>query len=109
MSTRYESARAMYAVGIVNGSKEASGALNYKPQSNITRQEAVTMLGRLLDKGYAVGELPYTDAVAVSDWAAEHISILGTAGIFEEFVTDTFDPLRPLTRGEMASMLLRIN
>jgi len=104
-----DAARAMYAVGIVNGSKEASGALNYNPQSNITRQEAVTMLGRLLDKGYAVGELPYADAAAVSDWAAEHVSILGTAGVFEEFVTDTFDPLRPLTRGEMASMLLRIN
>ena len=104
-----DAARAMYAVGVVNGSKEASGALNYKPQSNITRQEAVTMLGRLLDKGYAVGELPYTDADAVSGWASEHVSILGAAGVFEEFVTDAFEPLRPLTRGEMASMLLRIN
>ena len=104
-----DAARAMYAVGIVNGSKEASGALNYKPQSNITRQEAVTMLGRLLDKGYAVGKLPYADAAAVSDWASEHVSVLGAAGAFEEFVTDIFDPLRPLTRGEMASMLLRIN
>ena len=67
------------------------------------------MLGRLLDKGYAVDELPYADADAIGDWAAEHVSILGTAGVFEEFVTDVFDPLRPLTRGEMASMLLRIN
>ena len=104
-----DAARAMYAVGIVNGSKLATGELLYLPAANITRQEAVTMLGRLLDKGYAVGELPYADADAVSDWAAEHVSILGTAGVFEEFVTDVFDPLRPLTRGEMASMLLRIN
>ncbi len=104
-----DAARAMYALGVVNGGKAASGALNYMPQSNITRQEAVTMLGRLFDKGYAVSELPYADAASVADWAAEYVSLLGAAGAFDEFVTDTFDPLRPLTRGEMASLLLRIN
>lgn len=104
-----DAARAMYAVGIINGSKEASGALKYLPQANITRQEAATMLGRLLEKGYVASELSYGDASAVSDWASEQVSLLAASGVFDEFVTDAFDPLRPLTRGEMASMLLRIN
>lgn len=104
-----DAARATYALGIIGGGKDADGHLRFMPESNINRQEAVTMLGRLLGKGFAVHELPYTDAASIPAWAAEYVSVLSSAGVFSEFVTDAFEPTRPLTRGEMASMLLRIN
>ena len=104
-----ESARAMYALGIIGGSREADDQLYYKPRANITRQEAVTMLGRLLDKGYAVPALTYADSADVPAWAAEHVAILGAAGVFDDFVTDQFLPTQRLSRAEMAAMILRIN
>ena len=104
-----DAAHAMYALGIIGGGKDADGHLCYMPQSGITRREAVTMLGRLLGKGYAVGKLSYTDAASIPDWAVEHVAVLSSAGVLSEFVSEAFEPERPLTRGEMASMLLRIN
>ena len=102
-------AKAMYALGVVLGGKDADGRLCYNPQSNITRQEAATMLGRLFERGYVVPALPYTDAASIADWAEPHVALLGSIGALDDFVTDTFAPSTPLTRAEMASMLLRLN
>lgn len=104
-----DAARAMYALGVVNGSSGGDGKVYYAPTSNITRREAVTMLGRLLEKGYAVPALPYADGGDVPSWAYEHVAVLGALGVFDDFVGDTFAPTQALTRAEMASMLLRLN
>ena len=81
----------------------------FDPDALITRQEAATMLGRLFEKGYASFELLYADAASVPGWAASHVAFLSASGVFEEFIEGSFEPTRPLTRAEMASMLLRIN
>lgn len=104
-----DAARAMYALGVVNGSLDDDGKLRYHPQANITRREAATMLGRLLEKGYAAAALSYADSADVPDWAAPYIAQLGTLGVFDDFVTDTFSPAVPITRAEFAACLLRLN
>ncbi len=104
-----DAARAMYALGVVNGTKDPDGTLRYDPASDITRQEAATMLGRLLEKGYAAPALTYADSDAIPDWAAGHVALLGASGVFDDFAGDTFSPAVPITRAEMAAMLLRIN
>ena len=104
-----DAARAMYALGVVNGSAGEGGKVYYNSTSDITRREAATMLGRLLEKGYAAPALPYADSAGVPAWAAEHVAVLGSLGVFDDFVTDTFDPLRALNRAEMAAMLMRLN
>ena len=45
----------MYSLGIIKGSSDGSGKLYFNPTANVSRQEAVTMLGRLTEKGYAQG------------------------------------------------------
>ena len=104
-----DAARAMYALGVVNGSLDDDGKLRYHPQSNITRREAATMLGRLLEKGYAATELFYSDSAGIPDWAAPHVALLGALGVFDDFVTDEFSPAVPITRAEFAACLLRLN
>ena len=104
-----DAARAMYALGVVNGSLDDDGKLRYHPLSNITRREAVTMLGRLLEKGYAVPEPAFADSAEIPDWAAPHAALLGALGVFDDFVTDTFSPAVPITRAEFATCLLRLN
>ncbi|MBQ9648494.1 MAG: S-layer homology domain-containing protein, partial [Oscillospiraceae bacterium] len=104
-----DAAKAMYALGIVGGSKDLNGRLCYNPKSSITRQEAATMIGRLFEKGYAAPAIGYADGASVPDWAAEHVALLGSLGVFDDFADGTFSPAAPLTRAEMASMILRIN
>lgn len=104
-----ESVRAMYALGVTGGSRDDDGKLRYHPQSNITRREAVTMLGRLLEKGYAAPALAYADSADIPDWATEHVARLASMGVFDDFVTDTFSPATPITRAEVAACLLRLN
>ena len=101
-------ARAMYALGVVNGAGGSGGKVYYDPQSNITRREAATMLGRLLEKGFAVPELAFEDSGDIPAWAAEHVAVLASLGVFDDFASDEFLPAQPLTRAEMAAMLLRM-
>lgn len=102
-------ARAMYALGVVNGSRDDDGKLRYHPYASITRREAMTMLGRLLEKGYAIPELSYSDSADIPDWAAPHVALLGALGVLDDFVTDAFSPALPITRAEFAACLLRLN
>ena len=53
-------------------------------------------------------ELPYADGAEVAPWAARHAALLASLGVFGGFVSDRLLPTAPLTRAEMASLLLRI-
>ncbi|MBE7003457.1 MAG: hypothetical protein E7425_04110 [Ruminococcaceae bacterium] len=103
-----EAARVMYALGIIRGSKDLNGSLCFNPDSSITRQEAATMLGRLLGRGFTAPPLTYADRADVPAWAEEQVSILSFFGVFDGFTAETFSPAQPLTRAEMASMLFRL-
>ena len=50
-----DAVRAMYALGIVGGTTLKDGTQVFQPRSTLTRAEAVTMLGRSLERN---GELP---------------------------------------------------
>ena len=101
-------AKAMYALGIIGGTKGDKGMM-FHPLNNISRQEAVTMLYRLMEKGYAVPEMTYSDANEIPQWSSEAIATLGGMGVFDEFVDDAFRPQEPITRAQVASILFRLN
>ena len=52
--------RAMYSLGVTKGSYDGYGRLCFLPTATISRQEALTMLGRLLELGYAAPEWSFT-------------------------------------------------
>lgn len=101
-------AQAMYALGIIGGTKGDKGMM-FHPLRDISRQEAVTMLSRMIEKGYAAPKLTYADAGDIPSWSAEHIAALGALGVFDEFVDDAFHPQEPITRAQVASILFRLN
>lgn len=103
-----DAAKAMYTLGVIGGMPSDAG-IAFKPALTLTRQEAATMLGRLLEQGYDAPALPYDDAASIPDWAASHVALLSALDVLTDFVTDSFEPACPLTRAEMASMLLRIS
>ncbi|MGN0967953.1 MAG: phosphodiester glycosidase family protein, partial [Oscillospiraceae bacterium] len=72
--------KAMYALGIMQGSAESSGTYAYA-QRSITRAEAMTMLGRIQQKGYAAAELTFADTSDIPAWAADYVATLVAQGV----------------------------
>ena len=100
-------AKAMYSLGIIKGSSDGSGKLYFNPTANVSRQEAVTMLGRLTEKGYAQGALKFTDNAAIQSWSAEYVSTLSTMGILTGFSDGSFRPNGAMTRAQVATVLYK--
>ena len=100
-------AKAMYALGIIKGSDDGTGKLYFNPTANVSRQEAVTMLGRLSEKGYAQGALSFTDSAAIQPWSSEYVGALSAMGILSGYDDGSFRPNAPMTRAQVATVLYK--
>ncbi len=96
--------KAAYALGLFTGSS-TGGALYANPTDTISRQEAMTILGRTQDKGYAEDDLSsFPDGQETASWARSYIGSMVTRGI----ISGSNGYLRPtgtVTRGQVAKML----
>lgn len=104
-----EGVRAMAALGVVKGSPDDRGALRFRPTAEISRQEAVTMLGRLWEKGYAPAPLAFTDARDIPAWASEYVSLLVSLGVLSGYADGAFHPADPMTRAQVATVLYKMS
>ena len=102
-----------WAAGAVNAVAKAGfmtgesrgGVMYFNPDADITRAEVMTVIGRLLPRGYAAASLNYRDASAIPSWAAEHVKTCVSAGIIGGYTDGTLLPLGRITRGEIAKVL----
>ncbi len=99
--------KAMYALGIMQGSRTADGRAILYPQNNCSRAQIITILGRTLERGYAYGPCTYADAGAIPIWAADHIDLLTHLGVVGGS-GDKVNPLGTITRAEFAALLYRM-
>lgn len=100
--------RAMYALGVTKGSANWDGRVFFNPTATISRQEAVTMIGRLLEKGYAAPELTFKDSTAIAPWAKEYVSVLSNAKILTGSDDGKFHPADSMTRAQVATVLYKL-
>ena len=100
--------RAMYAMGVTKGGINADGTLTFNPNAGISRQEAVTMMGRLLEKGYAVPEMTFRDRASIADWSAEYVAVFNGLGILTGDDSGAFDPTAPMSRAQVATVLYKM-
>lgn len=100
-----EGVRAMYALGVTKGSDNLRGELCFYPKATISRQEALTMLGRLLELGYAAPSWNFTDSDAIASWARGHINTLCSIGAISAYSDGGIHPTDPITRAQVASVL----
>lgn len=96
--------KAMYALNIMLGSAENGRTYAFASKS-ITHAEALTMLGRVLPKGYEQAELVFADADAIPAWAAEHIAVLVALGAISSGPEISLSPGLNITRAEVATIL----
>ncbi len=93
-------------LGIVSG--DAKG--KFDPKGELTRQDAMVMLRRTLNKSgllFEPGDLGvFSDAESISRYAQGDIAALAKAGVISG-ASGKLNPKQPVTRAEMAVMLYR--
>lgn len=100
-----DAVKAMYALGIMQGSSDGSTIYALTDQT-LSRAEALTMLGRIQEKGYAAADLSaYPDAAQVPSWAADHIATMVALDVINGRSDGTLAPMAYITRCEIAKIL----
>lgn len=96
--------KAAYSLGYLTGSK-SGGALYGQPRASVSRQEAVTILGRTQARGYQAASLEgFSDRGQIGSWAETHVASMVSQGILSGS-HGRLDPTGSLTRGQVAKIL----
>ncbi len=96
---------------VANGFEDGT----FRPDENISRQDAATMLSRYLESDGVlldfVDELPgdYKDDKKIGSWAADSVEKLSFYGIFKGDDHGRFNPRETLSRAEGATMFMRLH
>lgn len=100
--------KALYSLGIMQGSQAKDGTLQANARASITRAEAMTILGRLTEKGYSQAALSaFSDAPSVPTWARDHVATLVGMKVVGGS-NGKLLPNSPITRAEVAKMLFTL-
>lgn len=99
--------QAVYADGVMRG-EDVKGNIYFYPRNNISRQEAMAVISRILGDKYSPAEQSFTDAAQISGWAKEHIERLVTLGFVGGYEDGTIRPLANITRAEIAKILFNL-
>lgn len=96
--------KAARSLGLLTGSS-VQGTLYGQPKAAISRQEAVTILGRTQARGYPEADLSkFSDEAEIASWAAPHAASLTGQGILSGS-HGKLSPSAPLTRAQVAKIL----
>lgn len=95
--------------GYILGRENDDGGFEFAPYDNITRAEAMTILGRILtdDTPYLLNT-DFADGGDIPDWARDGIARLASLGVVNGYEDNTILPLSNMTRAEAAAMLYKL-
>ena len=101
-SDYYEYVNELFERGFVSGYKDGS----FKPGGLLTRAEASKILALNLGLNVNKSFNPTFKDVSTSDWAYPYIEALKEAGVIDGFQDGTFKPNSPITRNQMAKIIV---
>lgn len=96
---------ALYRRGILAGAWD-NGQLVLLPSKQITRQEAVTVMGRLLAQS-SDGELTFMDQKEIQPYAYPYVAWFTERGIIEGYSHDSFNPEGHVTSEQLAVLMIK--
>jgi uncharacterized protein YigE (DUF2233 family) len=99
--------KAMYALGVFTGA-EVGGKLYANASDPITREQAMTLLGRVLSEQSTADLSAFADGGTVSAWAAPYVQTLVAKGVVSGS-GGSLNPHSNITRGEMAKLLVLVS
>lgn len=94
----YKAVSWCYSYSIISG----MGDGNFAPDSPVTRQEAATMLGRLIkvDEEDNIPRTNYSDVNSIADWAIDYVDVMTYYEIMSGNTDGTFKPTDSMTRAQ---------
>ncbi len=93
-----------YNMGYFKGTSDTTAS----PNSSLTREQAVVLIGRNLLLDEKLGEaLGFSDSRSFSEWSRGMVESAIGAGFAGGYSDGTFQPQRKITRGEVAAMLVK--
>lgn len=98
----YDSVKAAYAVGYIQGVSDEL----FAPNEFVTREDIAVMLCRYLGVSYNE-ETGFADAAEISDYAKEAVSTLSHLGIIKGLDGNVFCPKKSALRAEVSSIIVR--
>ncbi|WP_338553123.1 S-layer homology domain-containing protein [Paenibacillus sp. KS-LC4] len=102
------SVNALVNEGIVSGFADGS----FKPNQEITREEAFVILYRAikgqLAAGTASGEGSFKDSESISAWAAEAVQALAEHGLISGYKDGSIKPEQSINRAEIATIVAKL-
>lgn len=101
-----DSVRAVAAAGLIQGAA-AEGGLYFMPKQALTRAQAAVILGRTMEGGRMMADLPFPDAGDIPAWARSYAAELAFMGVMRGDGTG-FDPGGSLTRAQAAKLLAEL-
>ena len=99
--------KAMYALQVFSGTMEG-GILYANVNSMVTREAAMTMLGRILAQQQSYDLSSFGDGDQVSEWASSYVQTLVAKGIINGS-NGLLNPRKNMTRAEIAKVLTMVN
>ena len=106
-----EAVEVLTALGIVSGYNE-DGVVTFKPEGNITRAEAATMIVGALnmteDAKNASATCQFADVNEKASWAAGYVNVGVSEGFISGRDANTFDPQANVTYAEMCVMTTKL-
>lgn len=91
----------LHAAGVYLGTDGAA-----RLTANITRQQAIAMVGRAFQLTESQTSLPYADAGRIESYAAGYLSAMAERGYVTDVGADNlFRPTEPITRAELVNLL----
>lgn len=104
-----DSVRAALHLGLMTG-KSVTGTkkINFDPTGPISRQEVMTVIGRVQEKGYAEAETNFKDASKIADWALPYVKTLVAQGVISGY-EGRLDPTGSVTRAQVAKIIFELN
>jgi exopolysaccharide biosynthesis protein len=99
--------KAMYGMGIIQG-VESDGKLYYRPDSSISREEVMTIIGRTQTEDFEEADLTvYTDYDKVSSWALPYVKTLVKQGVVSGYSGKLW-PKDFVTRAQAATIIYNL-
>ncbi len=94
----------MYGLGFVDGTSNTTFTLS----PVLTRQSVAKLVANTYLIGIAANNdfKNYTDWAQISDWAQDAVSVCYQKGIFTGIAGETFQPTKPITRGEACEIIM---